>query len=192
MDETDSGIFCPSCKMKNDMGAIICTHCNTSLNKNSQETDTSKKVPDGTSLLPDYYDDTLGAPVAAPTPTSPSGLWDFEIPTNGIIFINLDNNQPVTMQTEKAFILGHVSTEVKFPAPLVNLTDIDLFSLGISRAHAMIRQTEDGYEIIDLESTNGTWHENQKLVPKKPYPIESGDRIRIGRLHMLAFYIRKT
>jgi len=41
---------------------------------------------------------------------------------------------------------------------------------------------------MDLESSNGSWLENQRLIPKQPYPLESGDRIRIGRLNMLVFY----
>ncbi|MDK1081459.1 MAG: FHA domain-containing protein, partial [Anaerolineae bacterium] len=71
---------------------------------------------------------------------------------------------------------------------LVDLTPLDAINLGISRVHAMIRETKDGYQIIDMESSNGTWLENERLVPKKIYPLESGSRIRLGRLNILVFY----
>lgn len=184
MNNTDSGIFCPACKMKNESGAIICAYCNTPMEHNSQKTVTFQKVREETGTLPDYFDDVLDAPAHAP-----ERFMDFEIPSNGIILINLENGQPITVREEKAFILGRVSAELKTREPLVDLTQYDGFTLGISRVHAMIRRTKDGYQIIDLESSNGTWHENQRLTPKQPHPIESGDRIRIGRLHMLVFYL---
>lgn len=140
-----------------------------------------------TGTLPDYFDDVLDAPAYAP-----ERFMDFEIPSNGIILINLENGQPITMREEKAFILGRVSAELKTRELLVDLTQLNAFDLGISRAHTMIRRTKDGYQIIDLESSNGAWHENQRLAPKQPYPIKSGDRIRIGRLHMLVFYLRTS
>lgn len=183
MNDTESGIFCPSCKMKNELGATVCAYCNTSLEDDSQKTITFKKIREDTGTLPDYYDSIMDAQTFAP-----ERFMDFEIPSTGIILINLENGHPITVQTEKAFILGRISTEHKRREPLIDLTKLDADSLGISRAHALIRQTKDGYEIIDLESSNGTWHENQRLVPNQPYPIESGDRIRIGRLHMLVFY----
>ena len=71
----------------------------------------------------------------------------------------------------------------------VDLTDFGAIDNGISRVHALIRKTPRGYQITDLESTNGTWHENQRLIPRKPHSLESGDRIRLGRLNILVFYL---
>jgi pSer/pThr/pTyr-binding forkhead associated (FHA) protein len=116
---------------------------------------------------------------------------DFEIPSQGIVLINLENGQMITTQLEKSFILGRASTEIKTTEALVDLTQFGALELGISRVHAMIRQSKGKYQIMDLESSNGTWLENQRLVPKQPYPLESGDRIRIGRLNILVFYLKE-
>ena len=137
-----------------------------------------------TGMLPDYFDDVLDAPAY-----NPERFMDFEIPSRGIVLINLENGQPIAMREEKTFILGRASSEMKLSKPLVDLTDFGAQDLGISRVHAMISKTKEGYQITDLQSTNGTWHENQRLFPKKPQPIQSGDRIRLGRLHMLVFYL---
>lgn len=180
----DSGIFCPACKMKNEAGTITCIYCNTPLvTPANQKTVMLRHIQEVTGMLPDSYEDFLDAPAPAT-----ERFMDFELPSKGIVLINLENGQPITMQDEKAFILGRVSSEIKTRELLIDLTELDALSLGISRVHAMIRRTKDGYQIIDLESSNGTWLENQRLVPKQPYPLDSGDRIRIGRLNMLAFY----
>ena len=172
--------------MKNDAGAKKCIYCNTPLGlQRSQETVMLRGFQEVTGTLPDSYEDFLDAP-APPT----ERFMDFELPSKGIVLINLDNGQPITMQNQKAFILGRASVELKTEEPLIDLTELDALELGVSRVHAMIRHTKDGYQIIDLESSNGTWLENQRLLPNQPYPLESGDRIRIGRLNMLAFFPR--
>jgi pSer/pThr/pTyr-binding forkhead associated (FHA) protein len=112
---------------------------------------------------------------------------DFEIPSKGIILINLEDGQPVAMQEKEAFILGRASSEIKTQVPLVDLTSLGL-DYGISRTHALIRQTKSGYEITDLNSSNGTWLENERLVPQKSYQVESGNRVRMGRLNVLVYY----
>lgn len=186
MDATESGIFCPACKMKNEEGMIKCIYCNTPLvEQASQKTVMLRNIHEVTGALPDSYADFLDAP--AP---QTERFMDFELPSRGIVLINLNNGQPITMQEEKAFILGRVSTEVKTREPLIDLTELDALELGVSRVHAMIRRTKDGYQIIDLDSSNGTWLENQRLVPRQPYPLDSGDRVRLGRLNMLAFFPR--
>jgi hypothetical protein len=187
IEHTDAGIFCPACKMKNDTQAQTCIYCNTPLRtRSSQQTVLLRSLHEATGILSDSYDDVLNAPMPATEP-----FMDFEIPSKGIALINLENGQLITTQLERTFILGRVSTEIKVNDPLVDLTQFGALELGISRVHVMIRRSKDGYEIIDLESSNGTWLENQRLVPKTPYPLESGDRFRIGRLNILAFYIQE-
>ena len=174
--------------MKNDVGADICIYCNTPLKGQiSQKTVMLRSLRDATGTLPDSYNDILDAPVPATEP-----YMDFEIPTKGIIIINLENGRLITKQEANVFILGRVSAENKTPETLVDLTEFGALELGISRVHAMIRRAQDGYQIIDLESSNGTWLENQRLVPKQSYALGSGDRIRTGRLNMLVFYSKSS
>lgn len=46
--------------------------------------------------------------------------------------------------------------------------------------HAEIRQEGQGYSIIDLGSTNGTFVNEQQLVPHVSRMLVSGDQVRIG------------
>jgi hypothetical protein len=186
MDNIDPGVFCPACKMRNELGAYKCIYCNTPLRTQaSQKTVVLRNLGEVTGMLADSYEDFLDAPAPATEP-----FMDFEIPSKGIILINLENGQMITTQLERTFILGRVSDEIKTSDTLVDLTNFGAQELGISRVHAMIRQSKGSYQLIDLESSNGTWLENQRLVPKQPYPLESGDRIRVGRLNILVFYLQ--
>jgi cell division protein FtsL len=53
---------------------------------------------------------------------------------------------------------------------------------GISRVHTEITRNNDTWAIRDLESKNGTFINDQKLIPNKYYKIESGDKIRLATL----------
>lgn len=186
MNDTVSGIFCPACKMRNEAGAILCTYCNTPLPSNAdrQKTRLLNNPREATGALPDTFDEYLDTP-----PINRERFLDFEIPSKGVVLINLEDGQPVAMLDEKAFILGRASADITTPEPLVDLTSLGI-DYGISRVHALIRQTQDGYQITDLDSSNGTWLENDRLIPQKPYDLDSGDRIRMGRLNVLFFYPR--
>src|SRR5574341_484685 len=50
----------------------------------------------------------------------------------------------------------------------------------VSNRHLTINHEAQGYTITDLGSTNGTRVNNQFLTPNQPFPLTSGDLIRIG------------
>ena len=54
------------------------------------------------------------------------------------------------------------------------------FNDEISREHCKILQREGQYYIVDLNSTNGTYLNDEMLVPNQEYPIQPGDRLRLS------------
>ena len=50
----------------------------------------------------------------------------------------------------------------------------------VSSHHAEIRSQGQGYEIIDLGSSNGTFVNEQQLVPYAPRLLSNSDQIRLG------------
>ena len=50
---------------------------------------------------------------------------------------------------------------------------------GVSRLHAKILRAGDGiYNLIDLDSTNGTWHDGHRV--STPVPVRIGAPIKVG------------
>lgn len=58
--------------------------------------------------------------------------------------------------------------------------DITLTGDGVSRRHAILQKTATGWQITDLNSTNGTYLEGKKLLADIPEPLEPGQEVRIG------------
>ena len=55
---------------------------------------------------------------------------------------------------------------------------IQLHDSEVSRFHAEVRRTENGFELVDVNSSNGSYV-NSDLVTQKP--LRTGDRIQLGR-----------
>lgn len=51
---------------------------------------------------------------------------------------------------------------------------------NVSRHHAEIRDENGELVLVDLDSTNGTYHNGQKLVANEPASLHTGDTIRFA------------
>jgi len=165
--------FCPVCKNKNERNAIVCIRCGASLDYHHPEsiaTTRNAEVPE-----------TISAKIAdAP-------IDNALIPDDGIAIYAAGTSKPVYLRFEKELIFGRKADD---PADgnLLDLTEIGGYQMGISRRHAKIRRGEAGYELIDLASTNGSWLNDERLSPNKPYPLSSGSQLRFGRMRLLILY----
>ncbi len=75
--------------------------------------------------------------------------------------------------------------------PDVDLTPFKGAKKGVSRNHAEIMLAENRQVLLlDLDSTNGTWINGEKIAPREPTPIHNGDLISLGKLVIQAL-IRK-
>jgi pSer/pThr/pTyr-binding forkhead associated (FHA) protein len=60
--------------------------------------------------------------------------------------------------------------------------DIIIVDYSISKKHAEIRYTEQGYILVDFRSRNGTGINGNTLIPNRAYPIHENDVLSFGRL----------
>ena len=51
---------------------------------------------------------------------------------------------------------------------------------SVSRQHVEVSWTAHGAQVRDLGSANGTWLNDQMLLPRVLYPMSPGDALRIG------------
>lgn len=166
-------IFCPVCKNKNDRTAIVCIHCGSSLDGYQPVSAATTRKAEEAEGIPENI---LEAPIDKAL-----------IPEDGIAVYAVGTSKPVYLRFEKELVFGRKSNDTT-NGTLLDLTEMGGYQMGISRQHAMIRRTEAGYEIIDLASTNGSWLNNVRLVPNKPYPLASGSQLRFARMQLLILY----
>ena len=108
------------------------------------------------------------------------------IPLDGIAVYIAGTAKPVFLNSGEAFVIGRKIEETS--EPFLDLTNLGGYLLGLSRRHAKVRRTALGYEILDLSSTNGTWLNDERLLPHKPYPLTSGSQLRLGRMRFVILY----
>ena len=60
--------------------------------------------------------------------------------------------------------------------------DVIIASPTVSRHHALVTESQFGFMLRDLISTNGTYVNGRKISPAG-YLLKSGDRIRMGVSH---------
>lgn len=163
---------CPVCKNKNEPQALVCIHCGAALEGNFPG-------PTITSLTPELSTEGGGFDAKV---TVDNEL----IPAEGITLYFADTDKRISISLDREIVLGRKVNDTD--DAVFDLSMLGGFQLGLSRRHAKIRRTEAGYEIVDLSSTNGTWLNNQRLVPEKPYPITSGSQLRLGRMRIVLFH----
>ncbi len=107
-------------------------------------------------------------------------------PSDAITLFILGHSQPLVINGQERLILGRVAAAG--PVPTVDLSRYNAHMLGVSRNHAAITRTDSGYALEDLGSTNGTWLNENRLLPGKPAALQNGDLFRLGQLMMVAYF----
>lgn len=164
---------CSICHTRNELEFIVCKNCGASL-------DDAKYT---TTEVHNFKIDYAEKP-------KEFHIDDRIIPAEGIAIYFAETTKPHTVITDDEFVIGRVL--VPTSEPMLDLSDFNAFMMGLSRRHAMIRKTKTGYEVIDLSSTNGTWLNDERLVPYAPYPLPSGSRLILSRIRLFVFYRSTT
>ncbi len=81
------------------------------------------------------------------------------------------------------FIIGR-EDPVSNVFPDIDLTDHGGDEGGVSRRHARVFIQGQQVLIEDLNSTNYTHVNQQRLTPGQPHPLHDGDQVRLGRVKL--------
>jgi hypothetical protein len=161
--------LCPTCHTKNEIEFTVCKNCGTSLD------DAKYTTTEFHNFKVNYSDRSRDFHVEEKI-----------VPANGIAIYFAETTKPYVILTDKEFVIGRMV--IPTSETILDLSDFDAFRMGLSRRHAMIRQAESGYEVIDLSSTNGTWLNDERLSPYTPYPLPSGSRLLLSRIRLVVLY----
>jgi len=169
-----SGKFCPICKHKNERTASVCGYCGAILDLGfSSGAATTKNT---------------GEPSSLPAENFGSFINDALIPEGGIGIYATGTEKPYYLHMDKELVIGRKMEATSDLESFLDLSLLDGYNVGLSRRHAMIRRAESGFEVVDLSSTNGTWLNEERLIPNKPYPFASGSQLRLSRMRLFVVY----
>lgn len=159
-------LSCPVCGHENVRGVLVCAACGTNLYAGFLDQIATKKLDNARTRDLSHS--------AGPS-------------SNPLVMYIRHENQPIAIERVGRVVLGR-STDQPDSDGMVDLSPYQAEDHGVSRTHFAIDTLEEPPLVIDLGSSNGTFINGQKLTPNRPYPLESGDEVRAGRLVMYLYY----
>ena len=167
--------ICPVCKESNEIEAVVCRYCGAELEDPFMDPGARTKTTNMPAVVPENIGD-----------------WSINkaaVPETGIaVYIEGEFN-PTYRDSKEELVIGRkAETSSLVSEAFLDLAPLGGYARGISRRHAVIQQTEHGYEILDLGSVNGTWLNEERLAPHKNYPLASGSHLRLGSMRLFVLY----
>lgn len=160
-------LVCPKCQHENESGAQQCAKCGSSL---VITVPVPPSAPEKGSLVK-----------TEPQPIEMAGLLP-----NTLTLLVAGYTEPAVVPIQSEVLLGRsVPGEAE---PTVDLSKYNGHMLGVSRHHAKIVKTANGFTVEDLSSANGTWLNENRLQPHTPRPLRGGDQIRMGHLITFVYF----
>jgi len=89
----------------------------------------------------------------------------------------------------EGYILGRSDDSSPY-VPDLNLKDYGALDHGVSRRHAVLLRHNNVVHIMDLDSVNGTYLNDRRLRPDKPYALHDGDQLRLGSLKLTLIKVK--
>lgn len=175
---------CPNCGQQNRPGVIFCENCGASL---------IGKLPLSTRALDSIESELpdIGVDASTVTDVSIQGTATFE--HGMLVRLEVEGSpDPIRFNPGSETIFGR-----RDPAtgdkPDIDLTPFAGYRMGVSRRHAAIRPgDENGLDLWDLGSSNGTFLNGQRLSAHRPYRLRDGDEIRLGQMVIHLYFEREA
>ncbi|MEW6716187.1 MAG: FHA domain-containing protein [Chloroflexota bacterium] len=156
-------ITCFNCNHTEPIGALFCSECGGNLIAGKQTPVTAEAKPHP--IEPTYQD------VSGPSPAL----------HRQISLHILDHNKIIPLSGRTEYTLGRFSKGQPI-MPDVDFTPFKAYKSGVSRLHASIKINGQEVSLRDLESTNGTYINDQLIPANEPHLIKNGDIISLGTL----------
>lgn len=96
-------------------------------------------------------------------------------------FVSRDGKTIPLAQTGRDLVIGR-EDPISGIHPEIDLTPHGGEAGGVSRRHAILRQQGGQWMVTDLDSTNYTRIDGNRLAPNTPTPLNDGSRVQFGRV----------
>ncbi len=190
-------IICPSCGHNNIAGSAFCENCGTQLSQPKPQVQAppqpvvqTPRQPQPQPATPAAQPATPAAQPAAqgpaaqtPAPQAPAGPARF---VSGRLVIQASNISLSIPGGKQSVIIGR-EDPVSGIFPDIDLDPHGGHEAGVGRRHAQLVAQGGQVYIEDLDSVNGTVVNKQKITPRQPFLLHSGDELRLGKMALI-FY----
>lgn len=85
------------------------------------------------------------------------------------------------LPSTKQVVIGRSDPVSNF-YPDIDLQPHSAMELGVGRRHLLLLVKENQIVAEDLDSTNGSFLNRKRLLPRMPQPVQSGDELRLGNM----------
>jgi hypothetical protein len=93
----------------------------------------------------------------------------------------VDSGIAITIDSRPRSVIGRSDSKGANQVQ-IDLAAFDGRALGVSRRHAILFRMKNALYIADLESSNGTYVNGERLASKQPRLLHNGDEISFGKL----------
>ncbi len=163
--QSQDTIDCPHCGKPNSVSEVICYSCGGLL----------KNLKEGTDLLP---------------PKTGELLNDALFTVNSVLILVADDDTRFTLRPQMGISRLTIGRHSENAPVDVNLEPLSANQGGVSRLHATIIYNDDTQtlSLLDMNSTNGSFINEQRLHPKERRVIRHGDTLRFGGVTLQVVY----
>ena len=158
-------IHCPNCDKANASDEVICSYCGY-LIKNAEL---------GTDLLP---------------PQSGELIDDAIFPTDGLLILLSETDITYTLRPQLGLSRLTIGRHDDTSPIDINLDNLNANEKGVSRLHATIIYDDISrtLSLLDMDSMNGSFVNEQRLHPSERRVIRHGDKLRFGNVVLKVQY----
>ena len=165
-------IICSFCENPNREGELFCLECGNPL--------------DGSVHIETRVFEEMKASQGK---GSKKPLWGTtQFSKSATVILRLEaSKESLTLTNREKYVIGRTDSQ-SGNYPDIDLTPYGGLDEGVSRVHALFQRTEDTLTLVDMNSSNGTYLNGQRMSPNQPRVLQDGDEVRFGKLVTRIFF----
>lgn len=166
MAQKGGKVVCPSCGADNLPGTLFCVQCGTYL-------------PSGGPLRTEPLPEQEGGRPARPR--HEGGDQADQPRTIKIEVTVMNTGRKILLSADREILVGRLDAAHGI-FPELDMTADGGLEHGVSRRHARIYTRDGTCFVEDLDSTNGTFLNGERITPYLPYAFHDGDSLTFGTM----------